>query len=303
MTPTCVEEVLAVFANNQRRYFDQVVHEAEILKAMEAQYGPDYVEKICDAIKTAGRKSILFETVGVQPFNAPVIVLYYKGRPWETSSQEAPGLRSLEISAETRKIRASFDLSSTVLDTFIRGTFREERTNHALETCFDSAWGEIEQEVFSTIHDAGGSTHPFKLVIRHQTAGEDIQRLVCSTDDHERMGPIDAVLMSTDALEGLKQSLTGRLELVPPNQNPNGRPVKAGVLYSRINIYVDPQYPKRRVMAFRRAQDRHDRTLVWSPYLFSGSGFTDQDNSRMHLRVRHKITLLDKDITAHGEFI
>jgi hypothetical protein len=296
------EWVLASLAENQFRYLHQL-EESNALQATRLKYGQHYDSRICDAIKVAGRKSILFDTVSIQPFNAPVTLLRYKARPEESVDDEITRLRSVEIAAETRRMKAAFDLSRTELDLFVRNVFREDETNAELENCFDSAWGEIERDVLSTLNAIIEVSKPGVIVtpISTRTPGEDINRLVRATTDRLRNGPVDAVIMSPDTLKALLPGLNSYFNPAPVIKNPNNRPIEAGLLYDNIHIYTDTYFPENELLAFRRSKDKHDRTVVWSPYLFGAGGFIGVPSCLMGLVFRGKITVLDVEITAHGK--
>jgi hypothetical protein len=300
MTTDEIEAALEQVASNQRRYFLSE-HQERLLAAIKQRYGLYYIGRITDSIKSTGRKSVLFEVASVQPFKGPIDQIHGAPPHDKIGLDGTPDVWLHEVQAETRRMRTCLNLSGTFLDLFTRDVFREDETNLELEAAFDEAWREIEQEVLAHILYC---TDPVVLVtaIYKKTATSDIQKLVNSNNDCPWQGPTNALLMSSDSLVSLLDSLgdTVKLRVENPCELVTGRPVKAGVLGDGINLYVDPLFPDKKVVAFRRPKGKIDRTIVWSPYLFTMYG-PESRGCRSNIAYRGKTTVLSTDFVAHGE--
>jgi hypothetical protein len=297
MTPAETEAALETITRNQGHYFESVGHDA-LLSIIKAKYGPHYVDRICEAIKRAGRKSILFELVGVQPLTAPIGLIYYKKLPQEETYDDSPFICQ-EVCAKNRKLRAQLSLEgSSLLDSIIRKIFYSDETEQELNICFNDAWSELERDVLSTIN----CSKPASVSVSRSAQG--ILNLVNSAADCKQSGPVDAVLMSTETFDGLLPVLAAEsLELVSSASDRSGRPVKAAILNSSISIYTDAYYANNELLAFRRAHDCFDRTVIWSPYMLGAAGVTIDKQCHLWLRHRGKTTLLATDFIVRGTII
>lgn len=304
------EEILRVVAENQKRFFNQIADE-HLLALLRSNFGPDYNDRIADAIVKTGRNSILFDMAGVQPFNAPIGLLLYKTLRDPTvdvftAEPELLGTDTVAIQAETRRLTTVLDLSRSELDHFISEVFDLGTISKYLEKCFNRAWSEIEREVLSHLYDPAISN----ISVRRDKLREDLHRLICSTADRATLGPADALLMSKKTFDAIKPNLANtsfipsNLELEPTVEpDPDDRPMKAAILDSWIHIYTDVKFFDDRIIAFRKPKHNFDNTIIWSPYLFSGSGFTQDRLHEWRLVFRGKVTLLSTDMLAQGEIV
>lgn len=293
MIDPAVETTLEIFASNQRRFIASLAPN-RALDLILARYGPRWVDILCDAIIKAGRSSILFDIVPVQPFTQPVGVIYYRPDPGELA--DAPGgLRTQEVMAETRKMRAGFPIGGSFLDDFVGDVYSDKDSPHPFIPAFEEAWSELEREVLSMMLSPTKDAAP--TIISRHTVAAGLDTLVASVGHPH----CDALLINPKTLALYTPQLPGLkvLRWIPDTEV---RPTWAALLDNRIRVYVDGVFPEDQVMAFRRKKSPHDKTLVWSPYLFAGDMFTEAAGCHFRLRFRGKITMLSDSFVAHGIF-
>lgn len=292
-----VDEIVDVVVANQVRFFSSIAPSEPVFRSLRAKFGPNYVKLICAAMGTTLRQSILFDTVAVQPFKAPVDMFYYRMPVNEHDGPPIGPVHSAQFEVETRKMRAGLDLEGTPLDNFIREVFSDEVPGNELLKLFNAAWGEVEREVLSTLYSA--STAP--ITVRRCQISEDLHGLRHGIQHVDVMGPANALVMGPSDFYWIYGQLKDRIKITDA-VNFVDRPKMAATLDGTVSIYADEFFPEDRVLAFRRPKDNLDRTCMWSPFLFMGAFWACGTGEQLvlALRSRQKITLLDQGFLAHG---
>jgi len=275
----------AVILDNQKRHFDRLAEElpaeSEGLTKLKTWSATLY-----EALKDQLRTHPLPDLCSMQPMTGPVgIVFFYRTRIGEMEDATTVDGNGVETKVKIPTVVLD------VVDQAIQAEPRRVKAFRGLDTptmgmVIEELLSEISREVLNTML----STVPAATTVVAEE-GADLKEKLAQTSHRihraTQRGPADRVVANAEMLTKLGVD-------VPIS---NGQIQEVCVLDGKWRVYLDPYFPKGKLLAWNHGTSPRDTGLIYSPYIMFQLSQTFIDPPKDMCidgapRIRHKITLV-----------
>jgi hypothetical protein len=273
--------IAGLMLENQARHFNQL--------SVEASLGAEWYESNYNRIKDAWKATPLTDICSVQPMIAPVgVVAFYrpKAQEVEESKDETPtivlDITLQEIVAEASRVA------------FHSATY-SDFSDLANEILFEEMFTRATREVLGTLLNSVQSSFTLKVSYPDSLL-DTLKQASHLVHRGSQRGPANRIIGNEEMISmlGIKHEST------------NGLVQHVGILEQdgvEQQVYLDPLFPKNKLMTWYQGKSLLDTCLVYSPYVLcqlSHTAVNPPEDMCVDpvVRTRQKITLVREGFVA-----